>query len=377
MRPRLYESRTASSLVTRRVQTEAKLVRTSIRAVRERLSPCAVRARASAFEQPSGETCTGLAVHDGELVLSFAGKEGRRVPRPASLRGGSFHLVAGVTPGPQDRPHRRPQRRSHVPASDERGSSIGLARNGSPTVDQGIQIVTDHKHAADPIPIYCINLPEARERRARMTRQFEHFGLLDRAHFVRAVPHRSSKVDEHLARIGIVATDHQSRAVAACWLSHVRALRTFLREQPSSTAACIVLEDDVLLHCDWPDRLEAVLANLPESAPVCTLGYNDEDWIRPYESWEGFAWSGRQPKLKNLTAVLTRQWGAHAYWISRWHAREVLHHAESGTALPSLIPAYVPQGKSAPGARGHPESPGCVLGLSVPRSPGRHFLIHP
>jgi len=181
-----------------------------------------------------------------------------------------------------------------------------------------------------------------------MTRQFEHFGLLDRVHFVRAIGHRSSLVDEHLVRLGIARADRETRAVAACWLSHIRALRSFLREQTNTTAGCIVFEDDVLLHRDWPDRLEEVLANLPQSAAVCSLGYNDEDWIRPYESWEGFAWSGREPKLRNLTAVLTRQWGAHAYWTSREHARDVLHHAETGTPLPSLAPSFLLRQKSLP-----------------------------
>lgn len=208
--------------------------------------------------------------------------------------------------------------------------------------------MTEHKHESASIPIYCINLTAARERRARMTRQFEHFGLLDQVQFIPAIAARSPKVDEHLDRMGVAVTDYETRAVAACWLSHLRALRTFVRNHPSSVRSCLVFEDDVLLHRDWPDRLEAVLSNLPGNAPVCALGYNDEDWMRPYESWEGFAWSGRQPRLKNLTAVLTRQWGAHAYWTSRRHAREVLHHADSGMELPSLVPSYVPRRKSLP-----------------------------
>lgn len=208
--------------------------------------------------------------------------------------------------------------------------------------------MTDQGPATASIPIYCINLASASDRRARMRSQFERFDLLGRVHFVPAIGQGSRKVDEHLARLGFASTDRETRAVAACWLSHVRALRTFLREQPRSVTSCIVFEDDVLLHREWTERLEEVLANLPEAAPVCALGYNDEDWMRPFESWEGFAWSGRQPRLKNLTAVLTRQWGAHAYWTSRRHARYVLHHANTGTALPSLIPAYVPQRRSIP-----------------------------
>jgi hypothetical protein len=174
-----------------------------------------------------------------------------------------------------------------------------------------------------------------------MTRRFEQLGLLQSVRFVKAVDGRSRTVDDHLATMNVDPEDPKARAEVACWLSHLRALRTFLRETPATTAAAIVFEDDVLLHREWHERLAAVLDNLPGDAPVCALGYNDEDWHRPPETWEGFAWAGVDPDRRVLIDSLRRQWGAHAYWISRSHARDVL-----GERLPQ-VPEFI---QKVPGA---------------------------
>jgi len=162
-----------------------------------------------------------------------------------------------------------------------------------------------------------------------MTRRFERLGLLESVRFVKAIDGRSRMVKDELARLRIDPGDPGRRAEVACWLSHVRALRTFLRETPATTKAAIIFEDDVLLHREWHQRLAAVLDNLPEDAPVCALGYNDENWSRRPETWEGFRWAGIDPDRRVLIHSLRRQWGAHAYWISRSHARDVLEGLET------------------------------------------------
>jgi GR25 family glycosyltransferase involved in LPS biosynthesis len=175
-----------------------------------------------------------------------------------------------------------------------------------------------------PIPIYCINLPGSRDRRLRMTWRFDQAGVLDAVRFIRAIDGRSPSVEDHVARMRGGPGDGLEPTEVACWLSHIRALRTFLRETPATTPSAIVFEDDVLLHREWHTRLAAVLDNLPQDAPVCALGYNDENWDRPPETWEGFAWAGLEPDRRVLIHALNRQWGAHAYWISRSHARTML-----------------------------------------------------
>jgi GR25 family glycosyltransferase involved in LPS biosynthesis len=229
----------------------------------------------------------------------------------------------------------------------------------------------DHQDLSVSVPIYCINLSASRERRARMTRRFEHFGLLDRARFIRAIDRRSPLVDQRLTRIGNVGVDAEKRALTACLLSHMRALRTFLREAPSTAGSAIIFEDDVLLHRDWHELLEDVLANLPDGAPVCALGYNDEDWDRPHESWEGFTWAGRDPERRNLIRVLTRQWGAHAYWISRAHARFALQHFESEIINPPRAPEFI---QKAPGA--FSAFPALAIQDGMPSTIRREVMMH-
>jgi len=202
-------------------------------------------------------------------------------------------------------------------------------------VDGPASLTSDRVASATSIPIYCINLPVSHDRRLRMTRRFEQLGLLQSVRFVKAIDGRSHSVDDYLATMKVDPRDAGRRLEVACWLSHVRALRTFLRETPATAPSAIVFEDDVLLHREWHERLAAVLDNLPEDAPVCALGYNDENWDRPPETWEGFAWAGVDPDRRVLIHSLRRQWGAHAYWISRSHARDVLDGLEAdGETLP-------------------------------------------
>lgn len=198
-----------------------------------------------------------------------------------------------------------------------------MAPVSSPAVDGPASRASDRTAPEAQIPIYCINLASSRDRRLRMTRRFEEVGLQS-VRFIRAIDRRSKVVEDDLAQTKAVSRDDKARSEVACWLSHIRALRTFLRETPSTTESAIIFEDDVMLHREWHERLGAVLGNLPEGAPVCALGYNDEDWERPPETWEGFAWAGVDPDRRVLIHSLRRQWGAHAYWISRSHARAVL-----------------------------------------------------
>jgi hypothetical protein len=181
--------------------------------------------------------------------------------------------------------------------------------------------VPGRESLAGAIPLYCINLATSLDRRERMRRRFEHFGLLERVRFIRAVEKDSARV----ARYGAL-TDrpYDEWSYIAAVLSHLRALRTFLRETPPSVGSVIVFEDDVRLHQRWHELLEATLANLPEGTPACALGYSDEDWDLPPELWQGFSWAGREPEQHNLVGYLTRQFQSHAYWISRTHARRVL-----------------------------------------------------
>jgi GR25 family glycosyltransferase involved in LPS biosynthesis len=173
------------------------------------------------------------------------------------------------------------------------------------------------------IPIYCINLPASKDRRLRMERRFAEFGLLDRVRFISAVDRSSPLVDRHQERIGALTATERRRAEVACFLSHARTLRTFLRETPVSSGSAIIFEDDVLLHRDWQRRLERVLGNLPAAAPVCALGH------LTFGSFDS-AWVGLNPLQRNLIPMrFGTAFGSFTYWITRDRARGALEEFES------------------------------------------------
>ena len=121
----------------------------------------------------------------------------------------------------------------------------------------------DHPVAsAASIPLYCINLPSSPDRRARMTRRFAELDLLDHVRFVPAIERISPLVDQHLARAGIDWAPNAGGPRSPAFLSHLKALETFLEETSASYA--IIFEDDVLLHRDWHEQLAGVLDNLED-----------------------------------------------------------------------------------------------------------------
>jgi GR25 family glycosyltransferase involved in LPS biosynthesis len=185
------------------------------------------------------------------------------------------------------------------------------------------------------IPFYCINLAHSEERRERMTRRFDELGLLGQVQFIRAIESSSSSVDQHMARAAIDWAPDRRRSEIACLLSHLLALDTFLKETSPATPSAIIFEDDVLLHREWHAQLHALLENLPEGAPLCSLGYE-------VVSWDGFDWAGRDPDRKNLMLMNPKPlWGAHAYWTSREHAQEALEHYEEIFNDPRILSEFI------------------------------------
>jgi glycosyltransferase involved in cell wall biosynthesis len=168
-----------------------------------------------------------------------------------------------------------------------------------------------------------------------MTRRFDELGLLERVLFIRAIESSSPLVEQHMARAAVSWVPDRRRAEIACLLSHLRALDTFLNETSPSTPSAIIFEDDVLLHREWHAQIHGLLENLPDDAPLCSLGYE-------VVSWDGFDWAGRDPDRKNLMLMNpTPLWGAHAYWTSRQHAREALDHYEEIFDDPRILSEFI------------------------------------
>jgi glycosyltransferase involved in cell wall biosynthesis len=115
------------------------------------------------------------------------------------------------------------------------------------------------------------------------------------------------------------SVEWKDRASAACFASHLEAMRLVIAEPSTSVTGAIVCEDDVLLHNEFSERCDSVLKNLPTDAPFCSLGYLVRHWDA------GLQWAGRATDCHNLCPwVPEALTGAHLYWITPTYARAVL-----------------------------------------------------
>lgn len=128
--------------------------------------------------------------------------------------------------------------------------------------------------------------------------------------------------------------DPTAARAEACLRSHVLALRTFLDETAVSTASpgtvnassgAIVMEDDVLLHNRFVDRLDELMANVPPGTPLVALGYLV--W-----NWADMRWAGLDPARHDLATLHpSHVWGTQAYWVSRAWAEEAIRRLDRPT----------------------------------------------
>src|SRR6266540_3954655 len=141
-----------------------------------------------------------------------------------------------------------PQKTTRRPGDSTSGTGPSLTRAFSPNVVLRTRL--EH-HAAiskrEPW-IYCIGAPSS-ERRRSMERRLAHHGLLGTTRFVDAVQGGTGADAESTKRL----------LGQACFVSHLRAMEAMLE---AGDAAAIIAEDDVLLHNEWRERLDGVLANL-------------------------------------------------------------------------------------------------------------------
>ena len=186
-------------------------------------------------------------------------------------------------------------------------------------------------------PIYCINLSESVERRRRMEGRFAHHGLTSAVRFVEAVQPSDAEVEQVADSFALPAAE---RPVVARLRSHLRALRRFLDEtDPTTTPAAIICEDDILLHNDFAERVEATLANLPDDTPLVAFGYLVWNWV-------DYRWAGRDRDQENLATLHpAHTWGCQAYWISRAEAAKAIATLDRPLALlpPSITSEAITQ----------------------------------
>ena len=158
-----------------------------------------------------------------------------------------------------------------------------------------------------------------------MRKRFGHHGLLSDMRFLDAV---------ECAGPRDWSVEWKDRASAACFASHLEAMRLISRIRAPSITGAIVCEDDVLLHNEFSERCDGVLKNLPSDASFCSLGYLVRRWDA------ALRWTGRTTDRHNLCHwVPEALTGAHLYWITPSYARAVVEHYGSipTTELPTRI----------------------------------------
>lgn len=108
------------------------------------------------------------------------------------------------------------------------------------------------------LPIYCINLNHAKNRKDRMLNRFNYHGLTQQVHF------DSVLRDFHKYPITDIV-----RSEAACLVSHLKAIKEFLKTNKDQVIIC---EDDIMLHNNFRFELNKLSENIPETFSLISFG---------------------------------------------------------------------------------------------------------
>ncbi|MEJ7876272.1 MAG: hypothetical protein WKF62_06395, partial [Solirubrobacterales bacterium] len=142
-----------------------------------------------------------------------------------------------------------------------------------------------------------------------MERRFAERGLLECVRFVEAVDGKE---------IGTLG-DGWAKSARGCFASHLQVMRLLVSDPALAETGAIVFEDDVLIHREFAERSEAVLANLPGGANQCVLGF----MLAPPNP--DLVWAGRDPARHNLCRIdADFMWGSHCYWMAPERAEQAL-----------------------------------------------------
>lgn len=164
--------------------------------------------------------------------------------------------------------------------------------------------------------IYCINLDQAIERKERIINRIKYHGLSEKFQFVKAFDKYSNEVNNVLMNFDLYPITDIVRGEAACLLSHINALRCFLK---SENQFGIICEDDIMLHNQFIDLYNKVINNCQNESNLVLLGYI-------ILNWDEFKWGGKNPNEKNLRWIIPEiTWGTTCYRISRSYALDVLN----------------------------------------------------
>jgi GR25 family glycosyltransferase involved in LPS biosynthesis len=161
------------------------------------------------------------------------------------------------------------------------------------------------------IVILVINLPRSTDRKERMMKRLEYYGL--EAIFVPAIDKSSRLVDWYmLSQDKIPRWKESTRAETACYLSHLKAIRTGIQEFPE-VGYYLILEDDALFRDDFFKMIPYWLSHNLDI--ICLSGQNFKQNLAKNTMTSGLSWYHREE---------WGTWSAIGYFISRQYAQQSL-----------------------------------------------------
>lgn len=164
---------------------------------------------------------------------------------------------------------------------------------------------------------YVINLPKCQDRKERMIKRLTHHNFLDKTTFIEAIDQNSPLVEWIQTGVSVPFTSRKCEH--ACFLSHLKALRAFVSNPDVDEA--IILEDDVMFHNDFENRLSLVLnsRNGAELIMLCYLNFAND-----YRVCHKIYNPSEPDKPLSLCTIIEYIFGAQAYWITKKYAAEIL-----------------------------------------------------
>ena len=163
---------------------------------------------------------------------------------------------------------------------------------------------------------YVINLPRCTDRKERILRRLHHHKIVDVTTFVDAVDRESPLLDWF--EDGLLYPYRSTRPEHACFLSHIKALRAFVADPNVEEA--IILEDDAMLHNDFQNRLDYVLAR-KGNAEIVMLCFLAASWDGVKKITDEELSPGSSiDNPPEFFGIAPKIFGAVGYWINKEYA---------------------------------------------------------
>lgn len=191
------------------------------------------------------------------------------------------------------------------------------------------------------LTVYCINLPNHKDRRDSIQRYFSSLRI-DYIDAVDATDHRWRLYTDHLTDDAIIQLENVIKTgkrnnhydltpgAVGCFLSHLKCYHTFLEKDASDIL--LILEDDSLPNSDFFVLLQNILHDVPDDADIILLSH---------------IFNGTHTKIRRKRTTLYRAnadasfYLTNSYLITRRGMKKILAHIkENGNKFDCQIDSY-------------------------------------